>query len=329
MDKQSINWILTDSRIGSNNQAIALAEELGLNYRIIKLEYNIIAKLPNWIIPLNFIQVKSPNILELLKQETPDLIISASRRTAIVSASIKKRVQNVKNIQILRPDLSFSNFDLVILPQHDKNIANKYDNVYRIIGALNNVNKKISDTLLDFERIYSEFTKNKYAVVLIGGNTKSFSFDKKSSSELHETLLNLIQYNNIKYFITYSRRTPDVVKEALKPLQNEGHIIYDPTTDASFNPYPAMLEKASFVVSTIDSVSMSSEVASTGKPFYLHIPRGFNSGKHLTFAYQLSDLGIAKLINNDNNHLQEYNYTCLNEVRKVADYILSSILSVK
>ncbi len=322
------NWVLVDSRIGSNNQALALADEMGIDYSIIKIEYNFLADLPNFLLPNNFFQIKSPNLQELVKNNDPELIISASRRTGFVSSTIKSKRKNVKNIQILNPNLPFESFDLIILPQHDKNVENKPKNIFRIIGALNNVKDKISKTNSEFETQYYDIISEEYAAVLIGGNTKDFSFNKNSSRKMLDTLTKLADDNNIRYFITFSRRTPEVLKKMISTLKNFGHVIFDPDTNGT-NPYPSMLKKAKYVVSTCDSISMLSEVASIAKPLYLYIPEDFKSKKHLTFAYQLSDLGIAKIIKNGYDILQEYNYARLNEASKVSDYILSSILSVK
>ena len=104
--------------------------------------------------------------------------------------------------------------------------------------------------------------------------------------------------------------------------------IYDPKF-GGFNPYPALLKDAKFVISTCDSISMCSEVASLAKPFYLYIPKNFTSSKHLTFAYQLQDLGISKVLQEQEEILQEYQYINLNECRKAADYVLATILSAK
>lgn len=321
-------WVLTDSKIGSNNQAIALAEKLGRKYDILNVDYNFFASIPNMLLPKNFIQVKNPKFKLLLKNKKPKLVISASRKTALVSASIKKIDSNIKNIHILRPGISLSNYDLVAIPQHDKNIKNEYSKVIRYIGALNNVPEKIERNFDKFSQYYSEFIDSDYASVLIGGNTKKYNYTKSSTLELIEKLKNISLSNNIKLFITFSRRTPKFVKNIIKDLFVENSKIYDPNSD-DLNPYPAMLKKSKFVIATCDSISMLSEIASTGKSLFLFIPTNFNSFKHKTFAYQLMDLEIAKIINKSHNLLQEYNYSPLNETKKVSDYVNSMILGVK
>ena len=63
---------------------------------------------------------------------------------------------------------------------------------------------------------------------------------------------------------------------------------------------------------------MCSEAASTGHPLYIYTPERFASKKHKYFTQQLIDLGIARAIGAKSPALQEYNYTALDEVSKVA-----------
>lgn len=321
-------WVLVDSKIGSNNQAITLAEKLNKSFCKIEIEYNSLAAIPNFLMPKNFIQLKSPDFRELIQIHTPKLIISASRKTAMVSAAIKKYDNNIQNIHILRPNLSFDNFDLVVLPQHDRGVKNEYGKILRYIGALNNINAKIDNKIHEFSEYYLDLVNHEYISVLIGGNTKKYKFSKKAIHAFVEKLKKISHANNLKLFITFSRRTPQLLKDVINKEFSVNNLIYDPESE-DLNPYPSMLKNSKFVLATCDSVSMISEIVSTGKPLFLYIPEDFNSFKHKTFAYQLMDLGLAKMIQSKDDILQEYNYVPLNESDKVADYVNSNLLSVK
>ena len=324
--------VLTDNKIGSNSQAIALAEALGAEFEIIPLEYNLLARLPNFLLPFGFKQVKKPNLNEILRNIEPEYIISASRKSGFVSASIKKIKKNAKNIHILNPGINFSNFDLVVLPNHDI-VRAVPSNVFRISGALNNISQNIISELENFKNIYPELAKRdsnkKIITVLVGGNTKKFKYDQTSATKFTETLAKISQNMQAKFMITLSRRTNGILKELLLEFaKNHNHFIYDPEKPG-YNPYPAMLDNSEFVISTIDSISMCSEVASLGKPLYLYKPENFNSAKHFEFSKELERIGAAKFITPDVNNLQEYNYEPLSETKKLVDYINSSNLSVK
>lgn len=322
------NWVLVDYKIGSNMQAIALAESMKIKFNIINIQYNFFAKLPNILMPIPFFQVKSPDFVIKLKNQKPKMIISASRKTALVSAMLKKLCPQIKNIHILNPNLSKDLFDFVILPQHDGFVKLDSQNVIRVIGSLCNIQSRINSSKESFKKEYSKFIKEKYIAILVGGDTKDFSFNEETSKKFVEQVQKIASEMSMKLFITFSRRTPKILREIFRNIAWEDIKIYDPEEEG-INPYPAFLENAKFVISTCDSISMCSEVVSYGTPFYFHIPEGFKSNKHLAFVYQLQDLGIAKILKTTDSFLQEYNYTPLNESNKIAEYILSKQLSVK
>ncbi|MDX1924833.1 MAG: ELM1/GtrOC1 family putative glycosyltransferase [Rickettsiaceae bacterium] len=325
---KSKNWVLTDSKVGSNVQAISLAKELKLDYDVIPLEYSIFSYLPNSILPYGFLSVKQPDFRKIILKNKPQIVISASRKSALISASIKKLVPKAINIQILRPELAFSNFDLVVLPQHDTRVSKESKNVFRVIGSLCSIEQRIEECFDSFSKFCNNAVPDEYVAVLIGGNTKDFIYNEQEAESFFQTLLRISMANDLRMLITFSRRTPDILKHKINQLKSEWVKIYDPLSSDS-NPYPGLLKKAKFVIVTSDSISMCSEVGSSGKPLYIYKPYDFKSRKHLTFIYQLQDLGIAKIIKNDTDILQEYHYTHLSESRRVSDYIISKILSVK
>ncbi|MDX1916913.1 MAG: ELM1/GtrOC1 family putative glycosyltransferase [Rickettsiaceae bacterium] len=321
-------WVLVDGRVGSNMQAIALAEAIDLEYHVVDVKYNALSLLPNILKPFGTYYVQSPNFGEILQHNVPRLLISASRRTAHISASIKRLFPQIKNIHILRPEMDFSYFDCVVLPQHDKGVSKKNNNVIRIIGSLNAIHKRIKDTYDIFMKKYTSYYNNPYIAVLVGGDTKDFHFDFEESKKFANILSNISHTNDVGLFLSFSRRTPQALKDTLKELSGKKCIIYDPAS-GEWNPYPSLIKDAKYVIATCDSISMVSEVATYGKPLYLYKPKLFTSNKHLTFLYQLQDLGIAKLITPSTDFLQEYNYNSLNEAHRISEYIISQLNSVK
>ncbi|MDX2049753.1 MAG: ELM1/GtrOC1 family putative glycosyltransferase [Rickettsiaceae bacterium] len=329
-------WVLTDSKIGSNTQALALAEYLALLLRInlkvdvqytqINVKYNYIANLPNFFLPFGFYQVASPDFRAILSMQIPDLIISASRKTAFISASMK-RIYGVKNIHILKPGIKFSNFNLIVVPYHDSIIKSSNNNIINITGALCNLEQKIQEGKSQFYQAYPSLQKVSYLAVLIGGATKDSIFSEQDAKDLASIITQVAKNNNLNALITFSRRTQDFIKNAILSIKNDNILIYDPAFGGN-NPYPAMISDAKFVIATCDSVSMCSEVVSSGKPLYIYIPKNFHSKKHLSFASNLFELGVARKLSLGTNNLQDYHYTPLNEVRRVAEYVISNLIHV-
>jgi mitochondrial fission protein ELM1 len=321
-------WVLTDFRTGNAVQAIALAESLGMSYIIKKIEYNFLAKLPNILLGSNCTHITHNSKKQLITDHPPKLIISSGRRTALVAAYLKSKYPKVKLVQIMRPNINVDVFDLLVLPQHDAFTIspNSICKVLRTIGALNNVPDRIEKYGDDW--LYTYPSMKSFIGVLVGGDTKDYKFSVRDAKELATSIENAISYNGIPAFISFSRRTPQHVKDIFNKKFAWPNILYDPTIESNSenNPYIGILKLSKFLILTCDSVSMCSEAASTGKPIYIYCPPKFNSKKHKYLIQQLIDLNIARPLTSSTGIIEEYHYNALTEVTKVADYVRSKIL---
>lgn len=324
-------WVLVDDRVGNANQAIELAEALGHQFEIKTIKYNFLAALPSFLLSDFSLHVKKHILSNLCAQKPPDIIISSGRRTSILAAYLKQIFhpkKHVKIVQIMRPGINCKKFDLIILPQHDK-FDSGSSNVIRMIGALTNVLPKIDRGLREFEIRYPQI-ENCIALV-VGGAAKNYRFRLEDAKLLVDTVLNIWLNYSLPLFITFSRRTPEPVKAYFKNTfgQNNANartcFISDPQ-EGLYNPYPAMLAKAEYIICTPDSISMCSEAVSTGKPVYIFYPDHFKLKKHKFFIQQLVDLGIAKLLDTNAHSLTKYDYQPLAEIKKIALIIQKKLL---
>ncbi len=320
-------WVLADNRVGNVNQAIALAEKINFGYQLKPIEYNFWSNLPNFLLISNPIHVKNELLQSWKMTGLPNLIISSGRRTASLASYLKHKYDNkIKIVQIMHPNLSFKQFDFIILPQHDKLSQEELNNsnILRITGALNNVQAKIQAEGIKLRKNYPNLKQ--FISVIIGGSSKNYHFINKNAYELATILSNLTKkvagcYN---LFISFSRRTPNSAKQIIKNNISSSDIIYDPTNEATeSNFYFGMLAEADYIISTADSISMCSEASSTGKPLYIFCPNNFKLPKHISFIQKLVELGIERILNKSVTILEQYSYTPLNEVEKIANIIIS------
>lgn len=313
-------WVFKDSRVGNTNQAIALAQEIGLRYNIQDIKYNIFAKLPNFVLQYKPIHINSKIIRLITASKLPRLIISAGRRTAPLALRIKKQSNNeIKVVQIMHPAMPLKHFDLVVLPQHDT-FSQVSSNAVRIIGALNNIKSKINIGKQEITLQYPHLQQ--FIAVLIGGNTKNYKQRHDDARDLLSILIQIANNNHIPLFISFSRRTPSIIKQMIYANFQLPHTVYDPETNKP-NPYLGLLSEAKYIISTADSISMCSEAAATGKPLYIYCPYNFKLKKHKFFIQQLVDLGIARRLDHSITSLHSYSYQPLYEVEKVAKIIRS------
>lgn len=318
-------WVLSDNRAGNIIQAAALAEYLGFGYQLKPINSNCLGILPNFLLSIYPINVKRELLKSWEAEGLPDLIISSGRRTAVIASYLKHRNNNkTKIVQIMHPNLPLQQFDLVILPQHDK-ITKNATNVLRIIGSLNNVKEKVLAGGIELRKNYPLL--GKFTSVIIGGSSKNYNFTDENARDLSEILSTLTKSQSKTLFISFSRRTPDKAKDIIKNNLPPSTIIYDPTAESTKpNPYFGMLAEADYIISTADSISMCSEAASTGKPLYIFCPNNFKSHKHLSFIQQLVDSKIARILNKYATNLEKYDYIPLNEVKKVAKIVKTRLV---
>ncbi|MFC1659694.1 mitochondrial fission ELM1 family protein [Pseudomonadota bacterium] len=330
-------WVLTDDRIGTSSQSTGLADNLTKlgNYNIItkNIKYNSFVKLPNCIRRSSLIGVKigESDLLNPLNknEKQPDIIICAGRRLAPVALYIKKRLESkVSIIHITNPHLSFRKFDFVIIPKHDgfkdaKNIITTY-------GAINKINKEtIEEESKKWKKELSKYANPKIAIIL-GGNTKSTKFLPESFEKLGKVVSDIAQYMGGSLLITTSRRTdPECISALERSVKVENYFynwVEESKKSHTDNPYFAYIGLADYVVATGDSMSMLSEICSTGKPLYIYYGKNEIPSKHLRFCKSLINSGYAKKLElNSNIKLTKYKYKPLNEVERVAKLIHKSL----
>lgn len=164
--------------------------------------------------------------------------------------------------------------------------------------------------------------------MVIGGNSKYCKFNEKDANLLVEILFKINIDNSFNLFISFSRRTSYLVKQVFKD-NFASNCIYDPEDNSNLeNPYVSLLDKSNYVITTADSISICSEVASSSKPLYIFFPNKLKSRKHRDFFNYLINLGIARKLDKETKYLENYCYKPLNEVQKVVNVIEDKILNI-
>ena len=255
--------LLTEGMHGMISQVEGLAKALDIDYTHQKVEINMFANLfPPKITPISNLFFKKFTVPEI------DLIISCGRKSVIPSLYLKKNsTKKIMNIHIQDPKVSLSNFDYVIVPEHD-GLNGK--NIISSKGALHYL------TLTEIEKnhnyLVDKINKNKQQILLVlGGPNKYYNYDKKNLSKIFENIKNLAEKNNLQIITIPSMRTPaEAIDYANKFFGSENLVIQNVDKKA----YLSGLSIAKFLVVTCDSTSMISEAALTGKPIYVaQIPR--------------------------------------------------------
>ena len=300
--------LLTQGMHGMVSQVEGLAKALGLSYKHQKIElksfWNLI---PPKISPISENVVKNKFVCDC------KIIISCGRKSVIPSIALKKRLGNqIFNIHIQDPKVSFEHFDLIVSPEHDRL---RGENIINTTGAIHYLTKKEINDNSKYLGIEKDKRKELVAFI-IGGPNKYYNFSEKQIHELFNKVKTLFTPDKFKIIVIPSYRTPEnILKIAYNTFSINHHVVKNIDKKA----YLSALAISNYIVVTCDSTSMISEAAMTGKPVYIAMMKSFKpTGRFKKFYSQLKDLGITRELE---DRVESWSYNSLNEVNRIAPIV--------
>lgn len=295
--KKSI-WILLDNRIGSRHQAEGIANYLPKDeFDIIfkEIEYTRWAALPNFIRGRTLLGV-APASKKNLSSPYPDMVLSASRRTAPIARWIKKQNSATKLFQLLHIGrIGVKDFTLIFAPEHD-NYKFSAPNIKYTIGSPHFITKeKLSTAQQEWQQKFSHLP-HPITALIVGGAIKKHPFSLQNAEDLAQTVLAFKKQEGGSLLITTSRRTgAEAEQKIMSYLSAIPHYAYLwGSTEA--NPYLGFLSCADNIIVTGDSVSMCCEATASGKPLQIFTGKNWLTAKHLRFVDSLIKNKYASLL---------------------------------
>lgn len=302
-------WIFCDSgKVGSLKQAKALAEKLQLEVQI----FDISLRFPWKFLPPQSALFNINPLQHIIKPPYPDIVIGIGRQSVLPTLYMRNFS---KTIFIQDPKINPKYFDCVIAPQHD-NLSGK--NVINITGSLHNISPEYIAGLPagKFQ------SKNPIVSIFIGGNSKHVTY---TDDMIHNMCSNFkaLAKQGYDLLITPSRRTQTTHIEIIQAsLSNTALHIWDLKSE---NPYHDYLKAASHFIVTTDSISMMSELCSTGKPTYL-IDVGVKKQRFQNFVKNLHHLNAVKPLEDTLQNFTPHVLTDLNDCIIKVKYLLKNII---
>ena len=297
-------------------QGIAVAEAVGLPFSLKRVRVRgamrlLPARLQIYVPPGRLLQSVSSN--EKLEAPWPRLIISIGRRSVPVALAIKQLSHpHAFALHIQNPKVPARLFDLIAAPVHDDFEG---PNVIVTFGAVHGVtDSRIAEDAKRFAPRVTDLPHPRIAV-LLGGESKAFSFPPKAASAFGAKLATLAKESGGSLLVTPSRRTrPDALASLTSAIEDVPHFVWDGTGD---NPYFALLGLADAIVVTEDSVNMVTEATGTGKPVYVQALEG-RSARLARFHRLMQDRGATRPFA---GRLESWRYAPINDTELVASAI--------
>lgn len=265
MTNAPVCWIITDGKVGMESQCLGLAEALGLVPLVKRtrlrwpwrhLGPTLIRSVPRWgLSPLG----------DDLGGPLPDILIGSGRQSVLPSLLVRRLSGGAAfRIQIQAPGIDPGNFDVVIVPSHDRL---RGANVLVTRGALHRVDAGRLAAAREHFAARLDTLPHPRIAVLVGGGNDVFRLTPAVTARLAEDLAALARREAGSLLVTPSRRTgresTAILRDRLAGIPGE---VWDGSGE---NPYFGYLAHADAIIVTEDSVNMISEAAATGKPVHL------------------------------------------------------------
>ncbi|MBK1665915.1 hypothetical protein CKO38_15385 [Rhodospirillum rubrum] len=285
-----LTWAVTTGEAGMTNQAIGLAEAIGLPVvaKVIHVPKPWRWLPTHWAAPLGIKALCGPGS-DAFTPPWPEVLVTSGRRSGALSIALRRASGGrTLTVHIQNPLVPFENFDLVIAPEHDGVAA---ANVVQSLGALHKITPtKLAEAAERFRARFAALPRPLVAV-LVGGTSGAYRLEAEDTRRLARQLADLVAARGVGLVVTPSRRTgaanAAILRETLEPL---GALVWDGVSD---NPYFAMLALADVLLVTEESVSMVSEACFSGKPVYTIALQG-GSKRFKRFHALMRDRGYAR-----------------------------------
>jgi len=304
--------LLTEGFHGMISQVEGLAKTLDLDFIREKIELNNFWKLfPPKITPVkNFV----------FKNKLDDkfnIVISCGRKSVIPSLYLKNKYKSkIINIHIQDPKVSLSNFDFIIVPEHDSLFG---ENVVTSKGAIHYLT---NDELIENENYLKPRIDPQKKIVsfIIGGPNKYYNFSNEELTKIFNKVRSNFISIGYKIIIIPSMRTPKrIIDLANKEFFSDGYVVNSVDRQA----YLASLALANKIVVTCDSTSMISEAAASGKPIFVaHMQPKMNNYRFERFFHLFREMGITR---NFEEKVENWSYKHFNEAERIAPIIHSKL----
>lgn len=302
--------LLTEGAHGMVSQVEGLAKAL-------KLDFNhcfVNLKRPWRYFPINLVPI-SKSVIDgkIPEQIENQILISCGKNSIISSLFLKRNNKNLFNIHIQNPKVNFSNFDLIVAPEHDQIIGS---NVLSTFGALHYITKQEVESSNNFFSKYNLSEENKIVSLILGGPNRYYDFNEIDLGNIFLSIKDFFLDKGFKLILIRSRRTPENIIDFAKKFFLNSAVIID---FVSKEFYLSALKISEAIIVTCDSTSMISECAITQKPIFVAKMKAKRRNKR--FEYFLNSFKEKGIIRFLGENTDDWKYPALDETNRIATII--------
>jgi hypothetical protein len=250
-------WTVSERKAGTLTQCLGVGRHIDPEPKSIVVK----KRLKRWLIgPL------SP--YRHLEGPEPDVIIScgamAPRHVMAIAAACRKRPMTV---HLQTPQDKFAHlYDLAFISRHDWTPENdRQPTFHKMMGVPHQMTvERIRRGRADARAKWAP-NDERVVAVLAGGPNGAYRYEPETVDALVAAVEGLAA-DGWRPLVTTSRRSEPALLQRLLKLNSERVFVWDHTGD---NPYFDFLASADALLITKDTITMTCEALSTGKPVYI------------------------------------------------------------
>jgi mitochondrial fission protein ELM1 len=273
-------WALDDPRSGASDQAIAIAERLGVGFRRIPLTWNWLSHVASLSPRGSLMGLEGATLSDLPLPWPlpgaggPKLVLSAGSRSASVALWLKARF-GAAVVHCMRPHFSVALrgplFDLLVVPRHDD--PPSLSNIFPVLGIPHRISPfALAQARSAWQERLGHLPRPRVAL-LVGGPPRLPELEPALAHNLGGQVARLALAHGGSVLAMAGRRTGAEATDALAAgLSHVMHVLYR-WGEPGENPYLGFLALADVIVVAGDSELTTSEACATAAPVYVALPQ--------------------------------------------------------
>lgn len=320
----STAWLITDGKPAMDVQVRGVAEALGVDYAMKRIDpKGIFRFLAPWgpVAPAE--RFGEPQ--SLFAPPWPQLAIATGRVSIPYIRALKRRAGDATYTIVLQdPRSGLGTADLLCIPAHDRL---RGPNVFTTLTSPHSFSpSRLAELRQSMPGAIAALPAPRVAV-LLGGKNKVYEFTEADDLRFSRALTSIAALG-ASFMITPSRRTHQQLRRVADEATRGAPRIFWDLDQHGPNPYAEFLAHADFLIVTADSVNMTGEACATGRPVFVFEPsRG--SKKFKRFHQSLQDYGATRPLPGHLDALVGWDYTPIDSATILAREIEARYLARK
>ena len=307
-------WLIADDKTGMQVQVKGVAEALGLDWEVKEVAPQGLFKLTApWGPPDRRSRFGTPG--SQFCPPWPDVAIATGRLSIPYIRALRRHAGlGTYTIVLQDPRTGPKTADLIWVPEHDKR---RGPNVITTLTAPHGFSADRLQSLAS--GVPAEFAAlpRPWVAVILGGKNAVYRFTDEDDDRIEQALASIARLG-VSFLITPSRRSHKRLIAAVdRATAGSPRFLWDGHGN---NPYPHFLAHADHFVVTGDSVNMTGEPLTTGKPVWVFEPTG-GSAKFARFHESLRRYGATRSLPNSLTSLETWAYTPLDAATLIAQEV--------